>query len=87
MEFYLILGNTKAMVFNWEGGDLRLNGKGEKITVHKWLNFRNMAYKNRKTDTENALRSCKFLLIIASASKRMQLHTVKGDNIAAAKSI
>ena len=20
MEFYLILGNTKAMVFNWEGG-------------------------------------------------------------------
>ena len=39
MEFYLILGNTKAMVFNWEGGggDLRLNGKGEKDTVHKWL--------------------------------------------------
>ena len=33
MEFYLILGNTKAMVFNWEGGgggDLRLNGKGGK---------------------------------------------------------
>ena len=42
MEFYLILENTKAMVFNWEGGgggDLRLNGKGEKNTVHKWLNF------------------------------------------------
>ena len=37
MEFYLILGNTKAMVFNGEGGDLRLNGKGEKNTVHKWL--------------------------------------------------
>ena len=38
MEFYLILGNTKAMVFNWEGGgDLRPNGKGEKNTVHKWL--------------------------------------------------
>ena len=31
MEFYLILGNTKAMVFNWEGGGgLRLNGKGGK---------------------------------------------------------
>ena len=37
MEFYLILENTKAMVFNWEGGDLRLNEKGEKNTVHKWL--------------------------------------------------
>ena len=41
MEFYLILGNTKAMVFNWEGGggggggDLRLNGKVKKNTVHK----------------------------------------------------
>ena len=36
MEFYLILGNTKAMVFIWEGGDLRLNEKGEKNTIHKW---------------------------------------------------
>ena len=34
MEFYLILGNTKAMVFNWEGGVLRLNGKGKKNTVY-----------------------------------------------------
>ena len=35
MEFYLILGNTKAMVFNWEGGDLRLNGKEYRPQVVK----------------------------------------------------
>ena len=42
MEFYLILGNTKAMVFIWEGGDLRLNEKEEKNTVHKWLIYHSL---------------------------------------------
>ena len=37
MEFYLILGNTKAMVFTWEGGGFTTKRKRGKNTVHKWL--------------------------------------------------
>ena len=41
MEFYLILGNTKAGVFN-RGKECLT--KGEKNTVHKWLNVFVKAY-------------------------------------------